>query len=65
VSADAALIKGRLIERHLETWSEEKTQLWGAGREGASAKAEANDLKNARWVEEASRKHADVVVESE
>lgn len=54
----------RLASRHLETWSEEKTQMWGAGREGAEAKADANDMKNADWIEENSRKHADLVIES-
>jgi len=54
----------RLVERHLETWSDEKTKIWGEGQAGARAKAEANDIKNARWIAEMSRKHADLVIES-
>ena len=54
----------RLIKRHLETWSEEKTKMWGEGRNGAAAKADANDVKNAYWVDEMSRKHADLIIES-
>ncbi|KAL7539070.1 hypothetical protein ACHAXR_013275 [Thalassiosira sp. AJA248-18] len=54
----------RLVMRHLETWSEEKTKLWGEGAAGAGAKADANDMLNLEWIEEMSRKYADLVVES-
>ena len=54
----------RLVLRHLETWSEEKTKMWGAGEEGAGAKADANDMKNALWIDEMSREFADLIVES-
>jgi len=54
----------RLVHRHLETWSEEKTKLWGEGREGAGKKADANDMLNLVWIDETSRKYADLVIES-
>lgn len=54
----------RLVLRHLETWSEEKTKMWGAGEEGAGAKADANDMLNAQWIDEMSREFADLIVES-
>jgi len=54
----------RLVNRHLETWSEEKTRMWGEGKEGAGRKADANDMKNLEWIEEGSRKYADLVIES-
>ena len=43
---DPAAQRRRLIYRHLETWNEEKTQRWGAGEEGAAARADANDVLN-------------------
>lgn len=54
----------RLVTRHLATWSEEKTRMWGEGRRGAEAKADANDVKNSEWIEEHSRKHADLIIDS-
>ena len=42
-------------------WTAEKARLWGAGRAGAEAKADGNDLPNAEWVERMSRHHADLV----
>jgi pantothenate kinase len=54
----------RLVYRHLETWTEEKTKIWGEGEEGAGKKADANDMLNAEWVDKTSRKFADLVVES-
>lgn len=54
----------RLISRHLQTWTEEKTRMWGAGEVGAAKKADANDVLNAQFVEESSRKFADLVIES-
>jgi pantothenate kinase len=56
--------RDRLVKRHLETWSDEKTKLFGEGALGAGAKADSNDMKNLEWIEEMSRKHADYVIES-
>ena len=47
--------RDRLIKRHLETWTEEKTKLFGEGRNGGAArKADTNDVLNAAFVD----KHA-------
>lgn len=54
----------RLIKRHLETWSHEKTIMFGEGELGAGVKADMNDMKNLIWIEEMSRKHADYIIES-
>lgn len=54
----------RLVKRHLETWSEEKTKMFGEGTLGAGAKADSNDMLNLEWIEEMSRKHADYLIES-
>jgi pantothenate kinase len=51
----------RLIKRHLETWSDEKTRMWGAGEEGAAKKADANDVLNAQFIE-SSAKYADLKI---
>jgi hypothetical protein len=55
--------RSRLIKRHLETWSEEKTKMWGAGEEGATRKADANDVLNAQYIE-GSKKYADLIIQS-
>lgn len=47
----------RLIRRHLETWSTEKTRMFGPGEEGAARKADGNDVLNMQYVEE-HRKYA-------
>jgi hypothetical protein len=53
----------RLVHRHLETWSEEKTRLWGAdGEEGAGRKADGNDVINADYVEACNKKYADLII---
>ena len=58
--------KRRLIDRHLETWNERKTQQWGGNdREAAARKAEANDLKNARCIETNSKHNANLIVNNE
>ena len=46
-------VRRRLIERHLKTWTDAKTKAWGAttAREGATKRAEFNDLRNALLVE--------------
>lgn len=56
----------RLIRRHLRTWTDEKTLLFGAdGRVGAGIKADLNDMKNLIWIEEmGSRMYADYIIES-
>ena len=43
----------RVVERHLETWTEAKTAAWGAAtaREGAAKRADSNDVPNARLVD--------------
>lgn len=56
--------RARLVRRHLETWSDEKTRMFGAGEVGAGAKADSNDMLNLEWIQEMSLKHADLVVES-
>jgi hypothetical protein len=53
----------RLIARHLETWSEEKTRRWGAGEVGAAARADANDVLNMDLIAPCEA-HADLVIES-
>ena len=53
----------RLISRHLETWNEEKSKRFGAsGREGAARRADSNDVLNAEWITNVSRKHADLII---
>lgn len=59
---DLSKQRDRLIKRHLETWSEEKTRMWGPGEVGAAAKADANDVLNAQMIEAGSRKHADRII---
>ena len=56
----------RLIRRHLQTWTNEKTILFGAnGKVGAGIKADLNDMKNLIWIEEmGSRMYADFIIES-
>ena len=54
----------RLVKRHLETWSEEKTKMWGSGEQGAGAKADSNDMLNLVWIEDMSKGFADLTIES-
>ena len=54
----------RLVKRHLETWSDTKTQMFGEGEEGAGRKSDLNDMLNLVWIEEKSKHHADYVIES-
>lgn len=49
VTCPTELLRERLALRHLETWNDEKTAWWGAGKEGALAKADGNDILNAKW----------------
>lgn len=37
----------RLVSRSMKTWTDEKAQVWGKGRDGALARIKSNDLKNA------------------
>lgn len=64
ISTAEETLLDRLVKRHLETWSDEKTRMWGEGEAGAAAKAKANDLKNARWIEDNSLSHADIVIKT-
>ena len=56
--------RSRLIDRHLETWTEAKTKMFGVGRQGAAVKADSNDVLNAIWVEAMSKDHADLIIDS-
>ncbi|KAL1518759.1 hypothetical protein AB1Y20_003043 [Prymnesium parvum] len=60
---DAAEQRRRLIQRHLETWNDEKALRWGPGEAGAAARADANDVKNMQMIASSS-KYADLVIES-
>jgi len=55
----------RLIDRHLETWTDAKTALFKSktAKDGAAKRADMNDVLNARVVD-ACREHADVAIES-
>jgi hypothetical protein len=53
----------RLINRHLETWTPEKTRMWGEGRDGAAKKADANDVLNAEFIA-TTAKYADLTIVS-
>ena len=53
----------RLIRRHFETWTEEKTKIWGDGESvGAARKADSNDMLNVEYIERTSKKYADKVI---
>jgi pantothenate kinase len=55
----------RLIQRHLQTWTNEKSIMFGEGEVGAGIKADSNDMKNLIWIEEmGSRMYADYIIES-
>lgn len=51
----------RLIRRHMETWTPEKTKMFGAGEAGAAVKADSNDVMNAQFVD-THRKYADRII---
>lgn len=61
--ADMEDQRQRLMKRHLETWSDEKTRMWGAGEAGALAKADANDVLNAQFIA-TTAKYADLCIVS-
>jgi len=53
----------RLIKRHLETWTEEKTRIWGDGPTiGAAKKTDSNDIINALYVDSTSKSFADRII---
>jgi pantothenate kinase len=52
----------RLMNRSLKTWSDEKVKLWGGGRNGAMARIEYNDLKNADTVRHCSQFADEVII---
>ena len=57
--------RDRLVNRHLETWTDAKTEAWGAATplEGAQRRTDANDVPNAYLVDEC-RSFADLLVTS-
>ena len=61
--ADPAVQRRRLIQRHLETWNDEKASRWGAGEQGAAARADANDVLNMELIA-ASEREAERIIES-
>ena len=61
--ADAAAQRQRLILRHYETWNDEKSARWGAGLDGAAARADANDVLNMELIAP-SEAYAELVIES-
>jgi pantothenate kinase len=54
----------RLVQRHLETWTEAKTKMFGPGETGAGVKADSNDMLNLVWIEEMSRGYETLTIES-
>jgi len=64
IDVPEAELKERLVKRHLKNWNSVKVQLFGEGRKGAEAKTEFIDLKNARWVYQMSREHADFIIDN-
>lgn len=62
INVPESVLKDRLVHRHLKTWTAAKEERFGKGRAGAEAKTESSDLKNARWVYQTSRAHADLVI---
>jgi len=61
--SDLKTQRERLINRHLETWTEEKDRIWGNGIEGGAAKkADSNDVLNMEFVDKFSKKYADRVI---
>ena len=56
------VVRERLVERHLQNWSEEKVATWGAGREGAEKKTNSADLPRTRFIADNSKGHCDVAM---
>lgn len=58
--------KRRLVERHLKTWNEEKTKIFGgSGPKAAARKAESNDILNAKSIRKHAKKHASLIISNE
>ena len=60
---DIEVQRERLIKRHLESWTEEKTKMFGEGREGAARKADTNDVLNLHFIN-SHKKFADKIITS-
>lgn len=60
---DMAAQRERLIDRHLLTWTPEKTAMWGHGEEGAAKRADTNDVLNAEFVD-GHKKFANIIITS-
>ena len=61
---DKGVQRARLVARHLETWSEAKSKMFGAGEEGAGRKADSNDMINAVYIDSTAKKYADLIIQS-
>ena len=58
--------KRRLVERHLKSWNDQKTKMYGGnGPKAAAKKAETNDMINARCIKRHSKEHADLIIRNE
>jgi pantothenate kinase len=57
-----AVLKERLIRRHLLNWNASKEARFGKGRDGAIAKVVSSDLKNAKFVYRNSQSNANIIV---
>ena len=58
--------KRRLVERHLQSWDDQKTATYGgSGPKAAAKKAETNDMINARCIKRHSKTHADLIIGNE
>ena len=66
VDVSMAETRRRLIHRHLKHWTDDKTRYWGGDDEAAAArKADANDMKNARWMQQNARHNAKLIISNE
>jgi pantothenate kinase len=59
-----AVLKERRIRRHLLNWNASKEARFGKGREGAIAKVESSDLKNAKFVYRNSQSNANIIIQN-
>jgi pantothenate kinase len=62
IDVPETILKERLVRRHLQNWNSAKESRFGRGREGAMAKIEMSDLKNAQYVYRCSRQHANLIL---
>lgn len=65
IDVPEAILKERLVGRHLRTWTAVKEARFGKGRRGAEAKTESSDLKHARWIYRTSRSHANLIIRND